>query len=118
MNNNVSLTLKVVILCAGLLTSCATKAPEPVTITEVEYKPIVLDIGSSVDTLFGTRPPLSPSFTLDEEATATDQAILCALLYKQWGETWQDYAVRLEDYIRHLQELLLNPVPTLNPEPT
>ncbi len=117
MSSNVALTVKVVILCAGLLTSCATKAPEPVTVTEVEYKPITLDISDSVDALFQARPVLAPTLDLDQNATAADQALLCAIIYKSWGESWQDYAIRLEEYIRILQETLMNPVPE-TPEPT
>lgn len=116
MNTN---TAKILIVVVALLTSCATQTPEPVTITEVEYKPIVLDISDSMNVLFNTRPALAPTFSLDENAPAVQQAVLCALLYKQWGESWQDYAMRLEDYILVLQKTLLDPESNIeNDEPT
>ena len=106
------------VLCVGLLTSCATQAPEPVTITEIQYKPIEMDISDSVTTVFGTRPVLTPNFNLDENTSAIQQAVLCALLYKQWGEEWQAYAMRLEDFIKVLEKTLKNPeaIPNLRPE--
>ena len=107
MNNRY--TLRVLVLCLFLLSSCVTKTPETITVTEIEYKPITLDIGDSVDAIFQTRPTLAPVFQLDDNSTASEQILLCALLYKQWGEDWQDYAMRLEDYIKVLQNTLLNP---------
>ena len=116
MNTN---TAKILIVVVALLTSCATQAPEPVTITEVEYKPITLDISDSVEVLFDTRPELAPTFNLNENSPAVEQAVLCALLYKSWGESWQAYAMRLEDYILVLQKTLNDPNSIIeNAEPT
>ena len=104
------LSLLIFVSSLFLLSSCKTPVtPEPITITEIEYKPITLDIGDSVDAIFQTRPTLAPVFQIDETATASEQLLLCAILYKQWGEDWQDYAIRLEDYLMVLERTLKDP---------
>lgn len=103
-----------VILCL-VLVSCATKTPEPITVTEIVYKPIELDISDSVELLFDARPPLAPDLTVDDGVTATQQAMLYALSYKYWGESWQNYSMRLEDFIVLLQRTLANPETAVPP---
>ena len=103
-----------VILCL-VLVSCATKTPEPITVTEIVYKPIELDISDSVELLFDARPPLAPDLTVDDGVTATQQAMLYALSYKYWGESWQNYSMRLEDFIVLLQRTLATPEASVPP---
>ena len=103
----IMLCLLIFVLSLFLLPSCRT--PEPLTVTEIEYKQITMDIGGSVDAIFQTRPSLAPVFQIDETATASEQILLCAILYKEWGEDWQDYAMRLEDYLNVLEVTLKNP---------
>ena len=109
MNSSVMLTFKILMLCATLLTSCTTTTPETVTVTEVVYKPIELDISDSVQILFDTRPVLAPDLEVDDSLSPTQQAAMYLLAYKAWGEAWQSYAARLEDYVTLLQGTLKNP---------
>jgi len=103
------------VLLAVMLASCATKAPETITVTEVVYKPIELDISDSVELLFDARPPLAPDLTVDDGATVLQKATLYALSYKGWGESWQEYSMRLEDYIMLLERTLMDPESSVPP---
>lgn len=105
---NASTAMKIAVICVCFLTSCATT--EPVVVTNTEYVPIEMDITDSVTLLYDTRPNLAPTTEVDEQDPTLKQAILLALAYKDWGEKWQDYALRLEDYINELKKILLNPV--------
>lgn len=105
----------VTVLLSVLLASCATKTPETITVTEVVYKPIELDISDSVEMLFDARPPLAPDLTVDDGATVLQKATLYALSYKEWGESWQEYSMRLEDYVVLLQRTLMNPEASVPP---
>lgn len=103
-------TLRAVLLSVFLLTSCSTS--EPLTIKEVEYVPMKLDISESVEILYDARPEYAPLFEIDENLTVSQQALLLSLTYKDWGEQWQEYAMRLENYLNILRLQLLPDEPT------
>lgn len=100
-----TIALRSVLLSLFLLTSCATS--EPITIKEVEYVPVTMDITESVEILFDARPEYAPEFEMDETLPVAQQAVLLAITYKDWAERWQDYAIKLEKYLGYLQQKLL-----------
>ena len=96
------------ILSVFILASCATKTPETITVTEVVYEPVALDISEPVDLLFGARPALKPDITIPPETDLVQESLMFAMGYKTFAEDWQDYAMRLEDFITELETSLKN----------
>ena len=94
-----------IVVCVCLLASCAT--PETITVTEVEYVPVTMDISASVDLLFDVRPELSPRLYTVDGDNLVQESIRYALTYKEWGESWQDYAIKLEDFLIYLEDALM-----------
>lgn len=92
-----------------MLSSCTTPKIETITVTQTEYVPLTIDITEPVRILFDTRPDIAPDTETDSKEPAATQAVRLALSYKMWGENWQDYAIRLEDFINSIKDLLNNP---------
>ena len=98
--------LIVLIISLFVLVSCAS--PKTITVEEIKYVPVYMDISEPVGLLYATRPNTLPDFP--EESDDDNYPVLVALAYKQFGEQWMDYSFRLEDYIEHLKSALAEPV--------
>lgn len=97
--------------CVLLLVSCGT--PEPLTVTEVRYNPVSIDISEAVAILEESRPSKTPDFPEDLPESADEIETLLYLgnvisAYKTCLEAWQNYSKSQSDVLIAIQKELKN----------
>ena len=94
-----------------LLVSCGT--PEPLTVSEVRYKPISVDISEAMAILDSSRPSRVPDFPPEISVSADEIETLTYLAnvisaYKTSLEAWQEYSNSQTEVLNAIQKELKN----------